>query len=234
MATIFGAGVPDFARRYPPCPLHGYDGEPPDVDACDGELDEAAGLGWVRCAGCAQLALLPPRRAYALWAAASHYLAAMREVLERADDDEAELADAVAGQVELPPIVLRYLQPAWVARFSACFDAYRELLAAGRGTTPPECTGETMALHLMLAWAHVFVSHGFWRTSDAYRRLPETPYDGDFTFLEEALVDEDVLLLFDERLADCDDPDRLLASFEVRNLNPARWFLPFEVQADAA
>ena len=231
MATIFGAGVPDFARRYPPCPLHGYDGEPMDVDACDGEESETGALADVRCSGCWELALLPPRRAFALWAAASHYLAAMRSVL---DVDGTELADAVAGQVELPPIVLRYLQPACVARFSVCFDSYRELLAAGDGTTPPDCTGETMALHLMLAWAQVFVSHGFWRTSDAYRRLPETPYDGDFTLLEETLVDEDVLLLFDDRLADCDDPDALLASFEVRNLNPDRWFLPFEVQAEAA
>jgi hypothetical protein len=233
MARIFAAGVPDFARSYAPCPVHGYDGELPDGARHDGV--ESGGLAdvlaGIQCDACAQLALLPPRRAFALWAAASHYLAAMRDVL---DVDETELAEAVAGRVELPPIVLRYLQPAWVARFSVCFDSYRDLLATGHGTVPPECTGETMALHLMLAWAQVFVGHGFWRTSRTYRELPETPYDQDFTLLEDLLVDEDVLLLFDERLADCDDPDALLASFQVRNLNPARWFLPFELHADAA
>lgn len=238
MARIFAAGVSDFARSYPPCAVHGYDGEPPDVERFDdveaggrvrgGLADVLAGM---RCDGCARLALLPPRRAFALWAAASHYQSVMHEVVET---EEADLADAVASRVELPPMVLRYLQPAWVARFSACFDTYRDLLAAGYGTVPPGCTGETMALHLMLAWSQVFVGHGFWRTSRVYRELPETPYDHDFTLLEELLVDEDVLLLFDDRLADCDDPDTLLASFEVRNLNPGRWFLPFEVRADAA
>lgn len=233
MARIFAAGVPDFARSYPPCPVHGYDGELPDGERYDdvesGEpADVLAGIG---CDDCARLALLSPRRAFALWAAAAHYLAATREVLEA---DEMDLVEAVSRRVELPPIVLRYLQPAWVARFSVCFDTYRDLLATGHGAVPPDCTGETMALHLILAWAQVFVGHGFWRTSRTFRDLPETPYDDDFTLLEELLVDEDVLLLFDERLVDCDDPDTLLASFQVRNLNPARWFLPFEVHADAA
>jgi hypothetical protein len=221
MRSIFSSGVPDFARLYAPCPVHGYDGEGPD------EIFDPAAVG---CDACLQAALLTPRRAFALWAAATHYLTATRDVL--ATDPE-QLADTIAEIVELPPIVLRYLQPAWVARFSVCFDVYREMLAGGHGITSPECTGETMALHLMLAWAQVFVAQGFWRTSEAYRALPETWRDGDFELLEQLLVDEDVLLLFDERLADCDDPDRLLATFHVRNLNPARWFLPFEVEEAA-
>jgi hypothetical protein len=222
MTSIFSIGIPDFARLYPPCPVHGYDGEGPE------ELKDTASAG---CDACLEAALLSPRRAYALWAAASHYLTALRAALA----NEAEpLVDAVAEQVELPPIVLRYLQPAWVARFSVAFDAFREMLATGEGLTAPECTGESMALQLMIAWGQVFVAQGFWRTSEVYRSLPMSWRDEDFELLEQLLVDEDVLLLFDERLADCDDPDRLLASFGVRNLNPARWFLPFEEQADAA
>lgn len=222
MTSIFSIGIPDFARLYPPCPVHGYDGEGPD------ELLDRAAPG---CDPCLQAALLSPRRAYALWAAATHYLTSLRAALA---DDAEPLAEAVATQIELPPIVLRYLQPAWVARFSVAFDAYRELLATGQGLAAPECTGETMALQLMIAWGQVFVAQGFWRTSEAYRSLPSTWRDTDFELLEQLLVDEDVLLLFDERLADCDDPDRLLASFGVRNLNPARWFLPFEAEQDAA
>jgi len=166
---------------------------------------------------------LSPRMAWQLWAAA------------------VMLADLYGEQeswetlrLDLPPLALPVADTVWMARFARTFDAIATRLAEGRsdpvGLT--SCTGEEMALHLVIDYAETWLKDDVLTTLDS---LPvDAERDDDFEGAREALFrDHDVLMLFDPALDGVDDPEGALHEhFRFANLHPSRWFLPFADQAE--
>ena len=166
---------------------------------------------------------LSPRLAYYLWHCAAYLADTWRLEL---DDHPGELV------AQLPPIVGRLTDAAWLARFVGCFDALAERFAAGDVGYPgvATCTGEEMALHLVIDLAEAFVYDGVFDDDNAVRRLPNLrAHDDDFGRAREILFhDHDVLNLFDPALDGIEDSGAL-ENIELRlvNLHPRQWFAPF-------
>jgi hypothetical protein len=152
------------------------------------------------------------------------------------------LADTfVLGQMyedELPPAVLRYLgrldsigQAAWLARFSASFVYFAD--CAALGVVPyPRCTGEEMALHILLSCVGGDIEDldELYGDNEDFAALPEATRDladslrtaGDSWF-----EDEDVLMLFNDALDGIEGDEGITEVMGLANLQPASWFLPF-------
>lgn len=167
--------------------------------------------------------LLSPRLAWSLWAAAVMLADAY------ADEDSWDLLKDA-----LPPLAQRAADGAWMARFVLTFDAIASGLARGRPDPSrlAACTGEEMALHLVIDQADSLSNDG---ASSPPESLPEdAERDGDFERARDVVFrDHDVLLLFDPAFDGLDDPEsELQERFRFANLHPRRWFLPFADQPD--
>jgi hypothetical protein len=163
--------------------------------------------------------MLNARLAYLLWADAT-YLA---DVFE-GDDLYREL---------LPPAALDYVnalpKPAatqWLERFSVGFLRVSD--AIERAQVPrPRCTGEEMALHIILEYVSGDVQDvDYLYGEDAdLAALPPCPNLG--AGLDQVLdwmEDEDILLTFSASPEQLEAEDTLGAM----NLAPSKWFLPFK------
>jgi hypothetical protein len=143
---------------------------------------------------------------------------------------EEEAWDAL--KLDLPPLAQPVADPVWMERFVHCFDDIAARLGDGRSdpirlTT---CTGEEMALHVVIDHAEDWSNDGVRSTPES---LPEdSERDDDFESARDVLFrDHDVLLLFDPALDGVDDPESELDQrFRFANLHPSRWFLPFADQ----
>jgi hypothetical protein len=166
---------------------------------------------------------LSPRMASQLWTTAI-YLADTY-----ADPDVTDLLKR-----ELPPIARRMADDVWMERFVVCFEAIATRLARGRFASSQlaSCTGEEMALHLVIDSAEAGVSDDAIPLDDSLPADPER--DRDFEWAREVLFrDHDFLLLFNPSLDGIEDNDSDLSQRHMfANLHPQRWFLPFPDQLD--
>lgn len=166
---------------------------------------------------------LSPRMAFRLWTAALFLADTYRD-----PDEWALLIE------ELPPIVQRLADEVWITRFVDCFRTLADRLGRGHtdDTRLTSCTGEEMALHLVIDCAEG-LEKGEIQVMD--ESLPETPdRDEDFEWAREVLFrDHDVLLLFNTSLDGIEDTESEVSKYyRFANLHPHRWFLPFADQLE--
>lgn len=166
---------------------------------------------------------LSPRKACQLWTAAIVLADTYR------DSDLWSVLKA-----ELPPLAQRMADDVWMARFVTCFEALAARLAQDQfdSSQLASCTGEEMALHLVIDLAAAGVSDDTILMDDS---LPDDEQrDDDFEWAREVLFrDHDVLLLFNASLDGIDDTESDLSQrYMFANLHPKRWFLPFPDQVD--
>ena len=165
---------------------------------------------------------VPPRLAFALWVAAG--------VLADTYRDPRTWPQLLE---HLPPIAGRLADSAWTASFVACFDALRERLGRG-GYEPHElarCTGEEMALHLIVAAAEDLADSGGEVQMAAPQGLGRD--DPDYELARSILFqDEDVLMLFEAALDGIEDPDIADIGLDLVNLHPRDWFVLFDDAPD--
>lgn len=146
-----------------------------------------------------------PRMAYRLWEGA-HCCA---DTWRLAEGDAGDLAD------ELPPIVRPYATGVWLERFIASFINVAERIERGEADEEhlTNCTGEEMAVHLIIDRATAEFESGIEPSGDEIDLLPDHgEADEDFERMRDLLLrDGDVLLLFNASLDGIEDPDGELA-----------------------
>ena len=166
---------------------------------------------------------LSPRLAWSLWATA----VMLADAYE--DPDTWDLL-----KEELPLVAQNVADGAWMARFVLSFNAIAaRMTQGGRDLSQlASCTGDEMALHLVIDQAESWLSEGMLSSPED---LPEdAERDDDFEWARDVLFrDHDVLLLFDRTLDGVDDTEsELHQRFRFANLHPSRWFLPFAGQEE--
>ena len=134
-------------------------------------------------------------------------------------------ADALAGRLiesedqgsllAMLPSVTWAQDTGWRRRMARAFDDLAEDVDAGRNPEPT-CTGEEMALHLVLATAsgHHFDGDFEVVLADLPEHLDDRDWDAPADFL---FQDHDVLTLY--------EPEPV---HDGLNLDPEDWFVPFE------
>jgi hypothetical protein len=163
--------------------------------------------------------VLPARLAYLLWFNAT-YLADV-------------FADDGLFRETLPQNVLDYLKALpdaastqWLERF--CVGFLRIADAMERAQVPkPRCTGEEMALHIVLEFVAgdtKDVSYLYGDDADFAELPPVANYNIGMDAVLDWMEDEDILLSFD---FPADQLEALMA-FGTLNLIPSKWFLPFQ------
>lgn len=165
---------------------------------------------------------MTPRMAYWLWRTALY----LDDVWRDARDDPESLFES------LPLIARPFAHGPWLERFTEGFAALAERIGRGEsGSEMATCTGEELALHLVIDLAEAQLADGTLRPADAAAAgLPRhRAADRDFERMRTLLFeDSDVLLLFDPSLDGIEDPDNEAAQAErLVNLHPRDWFLPF-------
>lgn len=142
---------------------------------------------------------------------------------DEAYDDVAEFGDvAIAATTEPGPLIFDLFPPVtwgedsvWRRRAARAFDDLAADLDAGR-EPEPTCTGEEMALHLILRRARDMHFDG--ETDHLVVGVEAQLRDRDWaTPMEDLFVDHDVLTLFESTS---------LAATEF--LDPKNWFVPFD------
>ncbi|MFC9786967.1 hypothetical protein [Rhodococcus sp. NPDC127528] len=104
----------------------------------------------------------------------------------------------------------------WRRHAARAFDDLASDIETGN-QPHPTCTGEEMALHLILERAAAL--HGDGHFDDQLHDLPAHPDDTDWASpLDYLFQDHDVLVLFEDKTLD-----------DAVNLDPADWFTPFEL-----
>jgi hypothetical protein len=160
-----------------------------------------------------------PRTAYWLWATADY----LHDTYRLDPDGLFDL---------LPPIARPRFEGAWRDRFIQCFATIAERLARGVRDeySLTNCTGEEMALQIVLRSAEDFQADSLWPEPDVLESLPSHEFDYDFDLMSDVLLkDNDVMRLFDPQLDGIDDPQNDYAADRgMVNLHPSRWFLPFD------
>jgi hypothetical protein len=161
---------------------------------------------------------LSPRLAATLWKSAL-----MLADLYSDDDMLDDLCE------QLPRVVQHLADRVWMERFVECFAAIAAALARGHPDSArlASCTGEEMALHLVIDFAESATDE---QALEVDERLPVyAEVDNDFDWARDILFrDHDVLLLFDESVDGVEDPESEASKhYRFANLHPSRWFLPF-------
>lgn len=166
---------------------------------------------------------MTPRMAYWLWNTGVFLADTWRD----GRDDPGPLLEF------LPPIARQLAHGEWYERFTNCFDALATRIASGQGDQErlAGCTGEELALHLVIDLAEAHLADGIIDTEiDTVASLPDHgPLDSDFEAMRSRLfTDHDVLMLFDPMLDGVDDPDSEISQIQrAANLHPRDWFKPF-------
>jgi len=157
---------------------------------------------------------ITPRMAYYLWVSTQFLGDYWR--LAAIDPERVEELPALARPVAHGP---------WIDQFAACFDRLADRVAAGDADTSilSHCTGEELALHMIIDLAEEDLAEG---TLDP-REVPHLPEhdgpDSDFDWMREVLFeDHDVLMLYNPSLDGIEDP-----VLDTANLHPRDWFTPF-------
>lgn len=169
---------------------------------------------------------ITPRLARRLWTAALFCADTWRD----AGSERSFLVE------DLPPVAWPHAIGVWYERLVDCFDVLADRIALGRigEDEITTCTGEEMALHLVIDVAEREFDSGFDSDAEALDPLPDHgAADTAFGRARDVLLqDDDVLMLYDASLDGIDDPDNEVAAvYRVVNLHPTQWFLPFRNQS---
>jgi len=164
-----------------------------------------------------------PRLAWSIW------ITALRLADAQEDEETRELL-----RNELPRLARDVANSTWMARFASSFETISDRIMRGCRDLSrlASCTGEEMALHLVIDQAESSLAEGL---LSAPEFLPEYPgRDDDFEWAREVMFrDHDVLLLFDPAFDGVEDLESdLHMRFRFANLHPDRWFLPFADHED--
>lgn len=154
---------------------------------------------------------------------------------ERADDITEGHADVLAEA--LPPLVHTTAATEFCARFRRCYVDLAERITAA--DTPGDgwpflahCVGEEVALADILATAADDHDSGHFDDlyADEIEQLTTDPErDTDFDHYEDALFkDTDFKVLWSPHLDGIEDDETVAARLGYANLQPSRWFLPFD------
>lgn len=133
---------------------------------------------------------------------------------------------------DLPPLVARVVGDAWYERFVACLDALESRLAAG-GFVPERvacCTGEEMALHLIVGMAEALIESDGVDDLEWMKSLPPLRADDDPEWARTVLFrDHDVLWLFEASLdgVEAADSDESVY-YGLAHMHPREWFDRFD------
>lgn len=154
---------------------------------------------------------------------------------ERADDITEGHADVLAEV--LPPLVHATATPEFCARFRRCYVDLAERITAA--DTPGDgwpflahCVGEEVALADILATAAD--DHDSGHFDDLYadeveQLTTDAERDADFDYCEDELFkDTDFKVLWSPHLDGIEDDETVVARLGYANLQPSRWFLPFD------
>ncbi|WP_327378954.1 hypothetical protein OG393_34190 (plasmid) [Streptomyces sp. NBC_01216] len=152
---------------------------------------------------------------------------AWQEVTALGDEPLSPGAGGVFGQ--LPAITLRR-DGQWRRQMARAFDDLTgDLRDADRNGIEPRCTGEEMALHLMIDRARSITTNRPNAVRDLVADLPRRHADYDWEGCSDNLFeDHDVLMLFDARLDGMEDKDsEIHQAMGMVNLAADEWFEPF-------
>lgn len=167
--------------------------------------------------------MVTPRMAYWLWSTALFLADTWRE---NANDPEA-VADL------LPSVARPHARGEWYERFGRCFDDLAERIATGEANDErlAKCTGDELALHLVIEHAEAHLNDGVIGLHiAAAQALPDHgDDDSDFDAMRDVLFeDHDVLMLYNPALDGIEDPTSGLSDqTRTTNLHPRDWFEPF-------
>lgn len=173
--------------------------------------------------GVAKGAAMTPRMAYWLWNTCVFLADTWR-----GSRDEPE---ALLGF--LPPIARPFAHGEWFDQFTDCFDHLATRIGIGEGDQErlASCTGEELALHLVIDLAEAHLTDGIIGTEiDTAKALPDHGQDdSDFEAMRDLLfTDHDVLILFDPSMDGAEEPDGEVDRIaRFANLHPRDWFTPF-------
>ncbi|MEV7157263.1 hypothetical protein AB0N77_21990 [Streptomyces misionensis] len=152
---------------------------------------------------------------------------AWQEVAALGDEPLPRGAGGVFGQ--LPAITLRR-DGQWRRQMARAFDDLAgDLQAPGETWLGPRCTGEEMALHLMIDRARSITTNRPSGVRGLVADLPHSSADYDWEGCSDDLFeDHDVLMLFDAQLDGMEDPDSgIHQAMGMVNLAADEWFEPF-------
>ncbi|MFD3761978.1 hypothetical protein [Streptomyces sp. NPDC058622] len=171
---------------------------------------------------------LTPRTAAVLGLAGEELSAlAWQEVTALGDEPLPHGAGGVFGQ--LPPITLRR-DGQWRRQMARAFDDLTgDLRDSAQAGVEPRCTGEEMALRLMIERARSITANRPNAVRDLVADLPQSNCDYDWEGCSDFLFeDHDVLMLFDAKLDGMEDPNsEVHQALGMVNLAANEWFEPF-------
>ena len=158
---------------------------------------------------------LSPRLAWSIWTTA------VRLADEHQDEATWDLL-----RDELPRLAQDAADRAWMARFVRGFDTIAARMTQGLRDLSrlTSCTGDEMALHLVIDEAESSLGEGLLSSPEL---LPEdAERDDDFEWARDVMFrDHDVLLLFDPALDGVDDGERAPSEIPLRQ-SPPRSLVP--------
>jgi hypothetical protein len=152
---------------------------------------------------------------------------AWQEVTALADTPLPRGAGGVFGS--LPPLTLRR-NGQWRRQMARTFDDLTaDLKTPETAGVEPRCTGEEMALHLIIHRARSITANRPNAVRSLVTGLPAHRADYDWDACSDVLFqDHDVLMLFDARLDGLEDPDSGISqALGMVNLDTDDWFEPF-------
>ncbi|MFJ9041060.1 hypothetical protein ACIRF8_31360 [Streptomyces sp. NPDC102406] len=155
---------------------------------------------------------------------------AWQEVTALGDEPLAHGAGGVFGQL---PAITRRQDGQWRRQMARAFDDLTgDLRTAAPAGVEPQCTGEEMALHLMIIRARSITTNRPRAVQDLVAHLPQSGADYDWPGCSDLLFeDHDVLMLFDARLDGMEDPDSdVHQALGMVNLAADEWFEPFRAE----
>lgn len=150
-----------------------------------------------------------------------------QEVAALGDEPLSRGAGGVFGQ--LPAITLR-CDGQWRRQMARAFDDLAsDLQAAGENWAGPRCTGEEMALHLMIDRARSITANRPNAVRALVADLPQNSADYDWQGCSDELFeDHDVLMLFDAQLDGVEASDSgIHQAMGMVSLAADEWFKPF-------
>ncbi|MEU6395350.1 hypothetical protein, partial [Streptomyces sp. NPDC046939] len=176
--------------------------------------------------------VLTPRTAAVLaWAGEELSAQAWQEVTALGDEPLPPGADGVFGRL---PAITRRRDGQWRRQMARAFDDLTGDLRNTPVGVEPTCTGEEMALHLMISHARSITGNRPRALHDRVAHLPQRSADHDWERCSDPLFeDHDVLMFFDAQLDGVDDLEgEIHQTLGLVNLAADEWFEPF--RADGA
>lgn len=165
---------------------------------------------------------LTPRLACLVWIGAQRLAEEWRCAAD--DPSSAHAQELIAT---LPRITRPRCDVRWLDRFAMCLDDIAFRVGAGVRDDVARCTGDELALHLVVSSLAEALDLGRdLRLPADFEHYPNVPeVDDDILEVTEILLaDHDILMLYDPRLDGIESHDLEL---RLVNLHPAEWFRPF-------